>query len=77
MACHNMFPACSADMLLTLRLKTCQVGNVYDRLVSFQVWSVCMYSLLGGGGLVVSHDRLGSSSRQDGNSVEQEKKWTE
>ena len=51
-----------------------QVGNVYDRPVSFQVQSVCMYGLLGDGILVVNYDRLGSSSRQDSNSIGQDGK---
>ena len=38
---------------------------------SFQVWSVCLYGLSGGGVLVLNHNRSGSSSRQDGNSIGQ------
>ena len=37
-----------------------QVGDVYDRLVSFQVWSICIKAC---------YDRPASASRQDGNSI--------
>ena len=46
-----------------------QVINVYDRPVSFQVWSVHVSGLSGGGVLVLNNDRQASSSRQDGNSI--------
>ena len=79
MACRDVFPACPAEMLPTLRRVEdyetlhldgkcpSQVGNVYNRPVSFQVRSACMYILSGGGVLVLSHDRPGTSFRQDGN----------
>ena len=47
-----------------------QVGYVYDRPVSFQVWLVFVDGLLVGEVLVL--DRMASSSRQDGNSTGQE-----
>ena len=34
-----------------------QVGNVYDRLVCFQVWSVSVAGLSGGGSLILKQDR--------------------
>ena len=46
-----------------------QVGYVYDKLVSFQVWSVSVAGLSGGGVLILKQDLMGSFSRQDGNSV--------
>ena len=46
-----------------------QVGNVYHRPVSFYIWSVCAYSLSGGGVLLINRDRPGSFSRQDGYSI--------
>ena len=59
MACLYVFPACPAEMLLTMveDLKTfhldgkrqSQVGNVYNRLVCFQVRSVCVDGLSRGG----------------------------
>ena len=69
-----MFPACPTKMLPTLRLKTGRlaIGNVYDRPVSFQVQSVCVYGLSGGGAQVLNHNRPGCSSRQDGYSVLQD-----
>ena len=42
-----------------------QFGYVYGRPVCFQVWSVCVYSLSGGGVLVVKHERMASFSRLD------------
>ena len=51
-----------------------QVGSIYDRPVSFQVQSVCVYSLSGGGVQILNHDRHGISSIQDGNGTEQENK---
>ena len=60
-------------MLPTLQLTTWR-HPIYDGLVSFQVWSVCVYTLLGGGVKVLNHDRSGSSSRQDGNSTGQDEK---
>ena len=51
-----------------------QVGNVYNRPVSFQILSVCVDSLLGGGVLVLNHYRTASCSRQDGNSTGQDGK---
>ena len=75
MACRDVFWVCPTEMLLTLQFKTGrQVGNVYDRPVSFQLWSVCVDVLSGGGVLVLNHDRLGSSSRQDGYSIGQDRK---
>ena len=59
MAYLYVFPACSAEMLLTLRCKTgrlsiltgsVQLGYAYDRPVCFQVRSFCVDSLSGGGG---------------------------
>ena len=79
-----MYPSSPAEMLPTLRLKTgkhpdgkCpnQVGYVYDRSVCFQVWSVSVAGLSGGRVLVLKQDRKGSSSRQDGNSVGQDRKF--
>ena len=43
-----------------------QVGNVYNRLVPFQVWLICVDGLLGVDVLVLNHDRPGGSSRQGG-----------
>ena len=50
-----------------------QVGYVYDRLVFFQVQSVCEYGLSGGDVEVLNHDRP-STSRQDGHSIGQDRK---
>ena len=59
----------SAETLLTLRLKTSrfldgkctsQVGSVYVRPVYFQVRSVSVAGLSGGGVLVPNHDKTGS-----------------
>ena len=47
----------------------CQVGYVYDRPVCFQVWSVRVAGLFGGGILVLKQDRTGGFSRQEGYSV--------
>ena len=59
-----------AAMFLTLRLKTSrQVGVVYDRLVSFQVWSVCVYGLLWSDIWILDHDKPADASRKDGNSI--------
>ena len=79
-----MFPACPAEKLLTLWLKTGRlpiltvkvktVELVFSRSVCFQEWSVCVVSLLGGGVLVLKHDRMASFSRQDGNSIGQDGK---
>ena len=52
-----------------------QVGYVYNRQVCFQVQSVSVASLSGGGVLVLNQDRTGSSSIQDSNSVGQDRKW--
>ena len=78
-ACLYVFPACPAEMLLTLRLKTgrlgtcpSQVGYVYDRPVCFQVWSVCVYGLYGGEVLVLNQNRTAIFSRQDGYSIGQD-----
>ena len=50
------------------------VGNVYNRLVSFQVWSVGVYSLLGGCVQVLNQERLGSAFTQGGDSIGQDGK---
>ena len=42
-----------------------QVIYVYDKLVSFKVWLVCVYGLSESDVQVLNHDRLGSASRQD------------
>ena len=51
-----------------------QVGYVYDRPVSFQVQSVCVDGLSGGGVPVLNQDRMASFSRQGGNSIGQDGK---
>ena len=48
-----------------------QVGYVYDSSVCFQVWSVRVDGLSGGGVLVLNQDMTTSSSRQDGNIIVQ------
>ena len=50
------------------------VSYVYDRPVSFQVRLVSVASLSGDGVLVLYQDRMGSVSRQDGNSIGQDRK---
>ena len=45
-----------------------------NRPVSFQVWSVGVYGLSGGGVLLLNHDRMASFSRQEGNTTEQDGK---
>ena len=49
-----------------------QVGNVYDRPVSFQVQWVGVYGLLGGGDLVLNHNKVESFSRPNGCSIGQD-----
>ena len=66
MACRDVFPACPAEMLSTLWLKTWElpldrmspshVGNVCNRPVSFQVWSVGIYGLSRGVVLLLNYD---------------------
>ena len=51
-----------------------QNSNAYDRSVSFQVQSVGMYGLSGVCVQVLNHDRPGSASRQEGYSIEQDRK---
>ena len=48
-----------------------QVSYIYNSLISYQVWSVCVESLLGGGVQVINRDRPGNFSSQDGYSVGQ------
>ena len=50
-----------------------QVGYVYNRPVCFQVQFVSVDSLLGGGVLLLNHNRMASSSRQDANSIGQDR----
>ena len=70
-----MFPACPSEMLKTLWFPDgkypSQVGNVYDRPVLFQVWSVRVQGLPGDGVLVMKQDRTASLTRQDGKSNRQ------
>ena len=49
-----------------------QVGYVYNRVVSFQVWSVGVYGLSRVGVLLPNHDRRASFSRQDSYSIGRE-----
>ena len=52
-----------------------QVGKLfYDRPVCFQLWSVSIDGLSGGGVLVNNHNRTASFSRQDGYSIGQDRK---
>ena len=46
-----------------------QVGIVYGRSVCFQVWSVSVVCLSGGGVVVQNQDRMARFSRQDGYST--------
>ena len=59
-----MLPACPAARLQILQVKNGETSYL-------EVWSVCVYRLSGGGVLVLNHDRLGSSSRQDNNIIGQ------
>ena len=72
-ACLYVFPACLADMLPTVWLKTgrlpkwcpkClnQISYVYNRPVCFQVWVVCVHILFGGGVLVLNQDKTAKIS---------------
>ena len=53
------------------------VGYVYDRPVCFQVWLVSVAGLSGGGVLVLKQDKMENFSRQDGNSIAQDKSVTD
>ena len=54
-----------------------QVGNVCDMPVSFQLRSVYLTGLSGGGVLALYQDRTTSSSRQDGKSIGQDRKYNQ
>ena len=73
-----MFLACLAEMLPTPRMNTgrlpvltgsVQVRSVMIGPVSFQVQSISVDCLSGGGVLVLNQDRMASFSRQEGDNI--------